>query len=296
MNMLLCIDDTDNIDSIGTGQVADYIKEEITSTLGIECTMTTRHQLYIHEDIPYTSHNSSMCFEIITEEVAFFETIKRIAVDTIKKYMACGSDPGLCIAYDLSESSVSQLINFGVETKSKIKTKKMAYDLANSCNIFLTELGGTGDGIIGAIAGIGLRLSGNDGELKAGLKDLRPGHYDVNYLLSRSDVQAVVDILSNELVSYGTIQFQSRAKSVLRNHLYTIYVCPENNNYVALKKDVIRRLELNQESDSSFDYLEGCVDYISDVDEEKISDTLNCSNCGYRKWTANSFLCLKGHR
>ena len=119
MNIIVCIDDTDDIDSIGTGQVADYIKERITDNLGLECSMTTRHQLYIHEDIPYTSHNSSMCFEVFTNNTSFIEQIKEIAIATINEFMAEGSDPGLCIAANLSEDSIKQLMNFCFETKEE---------------------------------------------------------------------------------------------------------------------------------------------------------------------------------
>ena len=105
----------------------------------------------------------------------------------------------------------------------------------------------------------------------------------------------MIDIINDSLVTEGVISFQSRGKSILRNHLYTVYVCLEDDHYIALKKDVIRRMESKQDEEISEEYLEGCHDYNSDVDEEQIRDMKNCSNCGYRRWTANSFLCLKGH-
>ena len=54
--LLICIDDTDSLDSPGTGQVL----EELLACLAEEGlglgSFITRHQLLIHPDIPYTSH------------------------------------------------------------------------------------------------------------------------------------------------------------------------------------------------------------------------------------------------
>jgi hypothetical protein len=45
----------------------------------------------------------------------------------------------------------------------------MAYDLAEKIGVHLSEHGGTGQGVIGALAGIGLRMSGKDGRMKGWL-------------------------------------------------------------------------------------------------------------------------------
>lgn len=62
MKFYLCIDDTDNLNSIGTGTIAEQILKKIIEKGFGPCSLVTRHQLFIHPDIPYTSHNSSMCF------------------------------------------------------------------------------------------------------------------------------------------------------------------------------------------------------------------------------------------
>lgn len=63
MRALICIDDTDNIDiKRGTGQLASLLAEEIEQKGWAKCEAVTRHQLFVHPDVPYTSHNSSMCF------------------------------------------------------------------------------------------------------------------------------------------------------------------------------------------------------------------------------------------
>jgi hypothetical protein len=59
MKLLIGIDDTDNLESRGTGycvrQLANWLSEKnLVVPLGI-----TRHQLLVDPRIPYTSHNSS---------------------------------------------------------------------------------------------------------------------------------------------------------------------------------------------------------------------------------------------
>lgn len=37
-----------------------------------------------------------------------------------------------------------------------------------------------------------------------------------------------------------------------------------------------------------------CGHFQEDVDDEQVADeSVSCYNCRYRRWTANSFLCLK---
>ena len=68
MRCLIGIDDTDNPDSRGTGfrarQLGEWLRKEgLAQVRGI-----TRHQLYVHPSIPYTSHNSSACLDVVVDD------------------------------------------------------------------------------------------------------------------------------------------------------------------------------------------------------------------------------------
>jgi hypothetical protein len=52
---------------------------------------------------------------------------------------------------------------FGRRTKTEVATQAEARSLAAAANIFLRGLGGTEDGVIGALAAIGLASAGDDG-------------------------------------------------------------------------------------------------------------------------------------
>jgi len=119
MKFYLSIDDTDNLDSIGTGTIAEQIREKLVARGYGPCSLVTRHQLYIHEDIPYTSHNSSMCFCGEAPDSALADIIE-IASDHLDEVAAEGSDPGLCVLEFNGEKDYQELIAFGKDAKKKI--------------------------------------------------------------------------------------------------------------------------------------------------------------------------------
>lgn len=142
MKFYLCIDDTDNLDSIGTGTIAEQILEKLLLQGIGPCSLVTRHQLFIHEDIPYTSHNSSMCFYGIAPENTLDSIIKTASqhLDTVS---AEGSDPDLCVLAYNPHGDYEKLITFGKNAKKIILTKEDAKNCAQHYGLHLSEHGGT---------------------------------------------------------------------------------------------------------------------------------------------------------
>lgn len=174
MKILLSIDDTDamkveGVEVRGTGELASMIKQTTEERGWGVCDQITRHQLLIHPDIPYTSHNSSMCFMADIDADRLNELIE-YSSDFLARESAAEADPGLCVAVVDRLSHPGWLISFGYMAKNYVLTKDEAYDLAETLGIHLSEHGGTGQGVIGALAGAGLRLSGNDGRFKGKIK------------------------------------------------------------------------------------------------------------------------------
>ncbi|QSX07829.1 hypothetical protein J0B03_08400 [Alkalibacter rhizosphaerae] len=178
MKLLLCIDDTDNLESIGTGELLENLCKELEGPGWARTGFISRHQLYVHEDIPYTSHNSSMCTSVELEDDRMEELV-RFAREYLIKHAAEGSDPGLCILVPEKLTSLEKegLMEFGQRAKIEVLDKNQAYDFAKAHEhaLLLSEHGGTGDGIIGALAGCGLRMYGSDGRLKGKIKPQDPG-------------------------------------------------------------------------------------------------------------------------
>lgn len=220
MKVYLCIDDTDNIDSKGTGSIAGEIAALIEANGWGTCQSITRHQLLIHKDVPFTSHNSSMCFTAELHNDYLAATIAG-AIKVLEAESAEGSDPGLCVFIPerLPQPKHQKLIDFGLRAKREVLTKDDAYQLAEALSIHLSEHGGTGQGVIGALAGVGLRLTGNDGRFK--------GNHKINSGKKVMTVKEILEETAIELVrtQAGLILDESeevilgdKFKSVLLNH------------------------------------------------------------------------------
>ncbi|HEY2422437.1 MAG TPA: hypothetical protein VGI04_13585 [Neobacillus sp.] len=226
MKIFLCIDDTDNIDSKGTGAIAGEIATLIESNGWGKCQSITRHQLLVHPDVPYTSHNSSMCFTADLNEDYLEATIAG-AIKVLETESAAGSDPGLCVFVPerLSQHQHQQMIDFGKRAKLEVLTKQEAYQLAETLSIHLSEHGGTGQGVIGALAGVGLRLTGSDGRFKGNHKmNSSKKTITVKEILEDTTIDVVRTQAGLLLDDEEQVTIGDKLKSVLLNHKKALLV------------------------------------------------------------------------
>lgn len=238
---LICIDDTDDIGTKGTGEIA----EEIASLLSehkVQLCWVTRHQLFVHPDIPYTSHNSAMCFQL--ESRSSLAEIKQVAITHLLEQSAPASDPGLAIIALDSEFDRQALIDFGLATKKEVKTKEQAYELAERLGVDLTEHGGTGQGVIGALAGLGLRLYGHDGRVKGqinlGQEECEEGiDISVADLLARTGLDMVINLEEEALEPSEMLHLSKKVKAIYCRHQFALLVYQDEQRWCnALKKQL----------------------------------------------------------
>lgn len=231
MNIFICIDDTDNLESRGTGKLAQELADSIQEKGWGECSRVTRHQLLVHEKIPYTSHNSAMCFEVSMDH-GRLDTIISYGKEYLLSQSAEGSDPGLCVAINDARLDRDKLIQFGLMAKKSVLSKELAYTLADELGIHLSEHGGTGGGIIGAVAGTGLKLSGNDGRYRGWYNLGSAGEeISVDTLCGYDfidEVQTVqgIKLDKKEVVTLG----EENIKIILRNGLQVVLVNKQNGD------------------------------------------------------------------
>ena len=229
MKIFVCIDDTDNLESRGTGELASMLADDVEKKGWGICSYITRHQLLVHPDVPYTSHNSSMCFSADVDE-RFLGALISHSADFLEKESAEGSDPGLCVAVAERLKDSEALIDFGRKAKQVVLTQKDAYDLAQKLELHLTPHGGTGHGVIGALAGIGLRLSGNDGRLKGGLKiGSEDSIFSVSDICVHPHVDAVSSMDGYILKPEEQVRLGDKMKTVLLGGKSVLLVMPSNN-------------------------------------------------------------------
>lgn len=164
------MDDTDNLESRGTGSLARTIAGKLSKDYQIYG--VTRHQLYDHPDIPYTSHNTCAVIQIENTGVEFVDDIfEMVKYEMLDDFMD-GSDPGLAVVH--YDQITPALVAFGIDAKCIVLNQERARKLAHNMHIRLEGLGGTEDGVIGAMAGIGLASSKYDGRfLRIGTKDVK---------------------------------------------------------------------------------------------------------------------------
>lgn len=237
LKLLVCIDDTDNLESIGTPKMASLLTQELEREFNCECSAVTRHQLFVHPDIPYTSHNSSACFQIRILEKDYSGMLQYCS-SFLRENTPKEADPGLCVVSLENEMYSNSLMEFGKLAKSNILSKSDAYDLTVKHDIHLSEHGGTGDGIIGALAGAGLRLSGNDGRFQGWTSfDLPNGLISVEELCARGGYDSVQTLQGEELPSDQIVRLVERVKSVFVNQQSVVLVeyTPEEDTHASWK-------------------------------------------------------------
>ncbi len=192
------LDDTDNAESRGTGQLARMIAAELTGTyrvLGV-----TRHQLLVDPRVPCTRNNSSATVVLdgngTVDLSALADRVREVMLGDFQP----GSDPGLCIAGPVPAAVVA----FGRRAQRQLLTQAEARALAAAHDLKLLGLGGTQDGVIGALAAVGLAASGQDGRyVLVGRSRELTGLQPVEVLL-RSGI-AAVQTLDGEPVTSGLV-------------------------------------------------------------------------------------------
>ncbi len=220
MKTIISIDDTDNQHSPGSGQLAeDLARELIQRRLATDASNISRHQLFIHDAVPYTSHNSAMCFMISVEQEKYCDLIA-FSQDFLCRRSAEGSDPGLCVTREDNVLGTDLLIDFGLLAKRSILTKRAAYQTAEEAGVHLSEHGGSGDGVIGALAGVGLRLSGSDGRIRGWCSAGRVGRtMTIEKLCADLSIPWAVDDSGARLPGYARVSISNeRIKTILHDH------------------------------------------------------------------------------
>jgi len=228
MNLFIAIDDTDNEESIGTGRLSRMLAVELArkglaGNIGI-----TRHQLLVHPDIPYTSHNSCACIEAIAKCAAFNEVAAVSRAFLIENYHET-ANPGLCVAD--KDSVPDALKEFGYRAQHEVIDIEESRELAKRLGVFVWWSGETGQGCVGSLAGVGLRSTGNDGRFidLAGIRDLK-GVMNVGNILQQTAIHKIVSLSGEVLSNKEVIDTQDWIRPTLHNN-QAVLIVKKNGNF-----------------------------------------------------------------
>jgi hypothetical protein len=215
MRYLIGIDDTDNPDSRGTGFRARQLSGRLAEA-GLAVTRgITRHQLLVHPDIPYTSHNSSACLDVELTGGSF-SALAGFCRDYLGAESAPGSDAGLCIA--AFDSVPESTVDFGRSAKQVVLTREGAQELAARVGLHLEGVTGDHMGMIGALSAVGLRKSGHDGRFiwLKGVRELS-GTASAAHLLQATGIDAVETVDGAAIPKEAEIRVDPWPRPVLLN-------------------------------------------------------------------------------
>lgn len=222
--ILVGVDDTDTFEQGGTGRLARELARILTHALGGALRGVSRHQLLQDPRVPCTRKNQASCLSLnlLPQRVGSVVAILR---DEVRRRAVPGSDPGICVA-TLAQVT-APVVAFGERVKRTFVRQKEALTLAARQGIVLEALGGTGDGVIGALAAVGLRVLGNDGRftLLGGIRELG-GVQPVSALLADGPFARVCDANGTPLPPGALVDTGGKVRPWLRDGEAVLVVEP----------------------------------------------------------------------
>jgi hypothetical protein len=215
------IDDTDVAGAPGTNQLVRRIVGRVGGEF--ETIVAVRHQLLFDPRIPYTSKNSSASILFRADSLSPAEELARRIRGQLQEQFVEGSDPGLCVTDHVPE----EVVEFGRRCQQEVVTQAEARHLAAQHNVHLEGLGGSEEGVIGALAAVGLAATGNDGRVVqiASWPDDLSGPQQVELLRARGVAQ-IRSVQSGESVLRGTVDVGKHLRPNYRDGQVVLFVTP----------------------------------------------------------------------
>jgi len=212
------IDDTDVQGSVGTKQLARVLAAQLADRY--RCRLILRHQLLQDPRVPCTTKNSSVSLQLEPLNGSSHESLFGEIREFLRAHWVEGSDPGLC----LTESVPEEVTSFARRCQRELVAQGEARRLAEQHGIPLEGLGGTEDGVIGALAAVGLAVDGSDGRvLQIGQwPDDLAGMQEVETLRGRGVEVRCLD--SGAEVTEGTVDVGKHLRPNYRQERVVLFV------------------------------------------------------------------------
>jgi hypothetical protein len=237
------LDDTDNKDSRGTGYKSRQLGKLITEKGFGEVQSISRHQLFVNDKIAYTSQNSSACLIVDSEKG---DELKDLCEAYLIDVAEIGSDAGLCFAR--IDQINDEILSWGKRAKKEVLLKEEAHKIAERAGIFLKGYTGEKIGVIGSLAGVGLRKGGNDGRniWLSGheLRDLK-GVYNIGELKQIINIESVITKDGVEVSNKESLEVGEWLRPPIKNNKNTVIVEQSKNadyEWKCVTKDYIKSI------------------------------------------------------
>jgi len=219
--ILVGIDDTDIVGTPGTNQLARALLKRIGEAA--RDSVICRHQLFFDPRVPYTSKNGSASIQLPHADQSELDRLIQALREVMLDWFVSGSDPGLCVATEVP----GELTAFGLRCKSEVVTRDEATALASHAGCYLEGLGGTEQGVIGALAGVGLIAGGMDGRVvhlsSWPYPDEFSGPHEIDELRARG-IAEIRELGTEVPVTTGLVDVGKRLRPSWRNGRIRLYV------------------------------------------------------------------------
>jgi len=215
------IDDTDIKNAPGTNKLARHLVRCLWPDY--RSRVAIRHQLLFDPRIAYTSKNSSASLLLDGPEHGTVDELAGRVRRLMEEWFTPGSDPGLCVTDRVPEAITA----FGRRCQQELVRQEEARHLAAGHAMFLEGLGGTEDGVIGALAAVGLAAGGDDGRVvSVGLwPDDLAGPLDVALLHARG-VAEIRCLSTGRTIAEGSVDIGKHLRPNYRGGQITLFVEP----------------------------------------------------------------------
>ena len=221
------IDDTDTLDTPGTNWLARALVARLTTVCDL--VRITRHQLLVDPRVPCTSKNGSASILLQPRGLTYAAELIPELREGMRTWFIPGSDPGLCV----TDAVPDAVRDFGRRCQSDLVAQSQARLLAADLGMHLEGIGGTEDGVIGALAAVGLAVDGDDGrvvQLGAWPDDLS-GPQSVATIRQRG---IAVRVIGTEVeLGEGVVDVGKRLRPNCRRGRIVVFVEPASSDAAA---------------------------------------------------------------
>jgi hypothetical protein len=215
MFYLIGIDDTDNQKSPDTSSLGWQLGLKLETDGSSRLISVTRHKLLQNPALPGVRSNSAACL-LVESQAESRRDLELACRQYLLHASAPGSDPGFALT---PWSQVTPaVVTWGKQAKQELLDRQGAISLARQTGISIAGLTGNGNGVIGALAAIGLFHTGNDGRYAwlPGLRELQ-GIYGVEDLMTACPFDRLENEYGRRPISRDQILFGEKARPILRD-------------------------------------------------------------------------------
>jgi len=225
------LDDTDTRETPGTNKLAMHLAGLLDDRYITH--WIVRHQLLEDPRVPCTNRNGCVSLQLEPLGDTSLPALIDYLRDVIIRWCPEGSDPGLCVI----DSNPERLIPWGRRVQTELVEQSAAIDLARTLGIHLEPLGGTGGGVIGALAAVGLLATWNSGRVihahRAPPNAFALTGTHAAEKIYASGVDDILSIVDGRRVETGEVDLVKRLRPNMRDGRVTLYVARAENGWQA---------------------------------------------------------------